>query len=94
MTKIDFSFYRLIQLEDQYLEDVTKRDTSFSISGILHPPTLQPNTGLYKMSHTYSRLSEKPHPATTLSKLFPPFTKIVTTNNRQYGNSLLPVTTL
>ena len=45
------------------------------------------------MPHISSKLSETPHPDTTLLKLSTPFTKNVTTNARQDGNSLLPVTT-
>ena len=67
--------------------------TSFIISEMLHPPTLQPNTRLYKMPNIFSRVSKKPHPATTLSKMSIPFTKNVTINTRQDRNSFLPVTT-
>ena len=69
--------------------------TSFGISKLLHPPNLQPNTRIYKISHNISsRLSEKPHPATILLKLSTPFKKNVTTKTRQYGYYLLPVRTL
>ena len=66
--------------------------TSYSISELLQPLTLQPNTSLNKMPNISSRLSDKPHPYTTLSKLSTPFTKNVTTNDRQDGHYLMPVT--
>ena len=60
---------------------------------MLHPPTLQTNTIIYKMSHISSRLSETPHPATNLLKLSTPFRKNVTTKTRKDRHSLLTVRT-
>ena len=66
--------------------------TSFSISNMLHPHTLQPNTRIYKIPHISYRLSEKPNQATSLLKVYTPFTKNVTTKTRQGGHYLLTVT--
>ena len=70
----------------------TSQATSWDISELLHPPSLQQNTRLSNMPHISSSLSETLHPATTLSKLSTPFTKNVSTKTKQNGHSLLPVT--
>ena len=67
--------------------------TSCSISGMLHPNTLQSNTRLYKIPHISSKISETPHPATTLLKLPTNFMINLTTKTRQYGNFFLSITT-
>ena len=67
--------------------------TSWSLSNLLHPPTLQPHTRIYKMTHISFSLSEKPHPDTYSSKLSTPLTKNVTTRTRQDDHYFLPVKT-